>query len=115
MEASELIAVLRRSRFRFGTELSLQNDLESLLQELEVPHVRERRLGSGAIDFLAGEIGLECKVDGSAGVVLRQLLRYAGFDEVKVIVLVTSRSTHRWEVSELNGKPFYVVHVARFI
>lgn len=44
-------------------------------------------------------LGVECKIAGSYSRVAEQLLRYAEHDEIKALLLVTSRAAHR----QLNG------------
>lgn len=66
------------------------------------------------IDFLeeAG-IGIELKVAGSRADVIRQLHRYASFDSVSGLVLVTTRRMHLVDFPvALRGKPLSSVYVA---
>lgn len=44
------------------------------------------------IDLLVGQIGIECKVDGSASAVVRQCLRYLNAPQIAALVLVTGRA-----------------------
>lgn len=109
----EINGILRRTILRWGTEAQLQAGVAEALGELVV--TREHQLGNGRIDFLChGGIGVECKVDGSPSAVLRQLIRYADFAEVHGLLLVTSRSTHRFRDLKLRGKPFRVLWVGGF-
>ena len=44
------------------------------------------------IDLLVGQIGIECKVDGSPSDVVRQCLRYLASARLAALVLVTGRA-----------------------
>lgn len=72
---------------------------------------REVDLGAaGRIDFLTGGgVGIEVKIAGGRNDVLRQLLGYAQADDVKALVLYTTRSVHSIGEETLNGKPAVVV------
>lgn len=105
--------VILQAKLRFGVEQELQDDLQEFFDQFGIEYEREFRLGSGEIDFrVAGRIGVECKVQGSAAHVLRQCRRYLEFQEIDSLLLVTSGSRHRWSVNELGGKPFEVVWIA---
>lgn len=108
-----LSLLLSRYSFQFGDELTLQNGVEAVLEDNGIAYNREAIVTQGErIDFvcqIADEtIALECKVTGGPTEVLRQLLRYAGLDGIDSILLVTSRSRHRFNITELNGKPLAV-------
>lgn len=65
-------------------------------------------------DFLVGEgIVLELKVDGSTGMLLRQVERYAQYDYVTAILVITTRASHRQlrDIGTIHGKSVGVVHV----
>jgi len=107
--------LLASHRLRFGTERILQDNIAALLQSSGVDFHREHQLDGDAIDFLAGSVGIECKIDGGPSKVLEQLYRYAEFPEVQSLLLVTSRHTHRFNVAEMLGKPFRVLWIAGVI
>ena len=44
------------------------------------------------IDFLAGDVGIEVKIKGSAADAFRQLKRYAESDRIGSLILVTSKA-----------------------
>lgn len=109
---NRVVDVLRSYQFPFGHELQLQDAVEEALTENQVEYTREFVLGPGErVDFMAGGVGIECKVDGSAPSVLAQLLRYAEKDAITEIVLLTTRSTHRFAMTELLGKPFHLIRI----
>lgn len=112
MSVEEITRYLKLFRFRFGSELILQNEVERAFQSGEIAFQREYRLGKDRVDFFAEGVAIECKVSGGLPAVLEQCMRYADRDEVSGVVLVTSRQTHRSHLQELRGKPFSVVWVA---
>lgn len=105
--------LLSSHRFRFGTEIELQDGIEAVLRDAGVAYSREHRLAGDPIDFLAdGGIGIECKIDGGPSAVLAQLVRYSQSPEVAGLLLVTSRHTHRFNAKEIAGMPFRVLWIA---
>lgn len=110
---AELAKHLGAYRFRFGSEKDLQDDVQTALAEGSVRFNREVPLAGDRIDFLCNNgIGIECKIAGGPTAVLEQLLRYAACPEVKSLILLTSRHTHRFQAAEVGGKPLFVVWVA---
>lgn len=111
MTAAELAETLREFRFHYWKESVLQDAVEKLLEIRQLDYSREMRLGPRArIDFLVEGIGLEIKTAGSADSVLRQLTRYAGFDAIEGLVLVTNKLRHTFP-SEIDGKPLEIVRL----
>jgi hypothetical protein len=110
---SEIYDLLKPHRFRFGTELDLQDGIEAALTAANVEFLREHRLGTDPIDFLvAGGIGIECKIDGGPSAVIAQLVRYSQSPDVEALILATSRHTHRFNSGSIMAKPFRVLWVA---
>jgi hypothetical protein len=109
--AEELAEKLRSFRFHYWSERVLQDGIEMCLKVLDLEYSREFRLGDRArIDFLVEGIGLEIKTAGSVDSVQRQLTRYAGFEAINGLVLVTNKLRHRFP-SELDGKNLEVVYL----
>jgi len=110
-----LLASLRRRRFNYQNEKRLQDGIEACLLKDRIDFVREHPLGeAGVVDFLVGGfLGVEVKIKGSPSEVARQLLRYAGQEEVKGLVLVTARSSLSALPPELLGKPLALVELWR--
>ena len=123
MTADELAAALVNFRFRYKDEKELQAGVAQCLAVLGLPFIPEYSLNTkDRVDFLLvpDGIGIECKTDdsrGGAGLssVTRQLWRYAKSDEVKAIILITTRSKHRDLPSEILGKPLFVVYLNSFL
>lgn len=110
--AASLSALLGDYRLPMGSELRLQNEIELILQQNGVQYLREHRFDPvDRIDFLVGDVGIECKIGGSRANVLSQLTRYAEQDAVSGLILVSTRHTHRFSARELCGKPFHIVRV----
>jgi hypothetical protein len=93
--------------FRFNDEKHLQNALEVVFGREHVLFSREHRLSpDDRPDFFLpySSIAVEVKISGAISKILRQLERYAQHDDVKGILLVTTRLQHQVP-EELNGKP----------
>lgn len=108
--------ILTTHRIAFSTEDIMQQQIYQLL----LPTVdcrREVRLsGRDRIDLLtACGIGVECKIKGSPSSIVAQLLRYAESDEVKSLILVTSKRTHLtselFRENECLGKPLHGIWI----
>jgi hypothetical protein len=111
MTAAELAEILRGYRFHYWKESVLQEGVEMCLKLQDLDYSREMRLGPRSrIDFLVEGVGLEIKTAGSADSVLRQLARYAGFDAIEGLVLVTNKLRHTFP-SEIDGKPLEIVRL----
>lgn len=110
-----LVTSLRKRRFIYQNEKDLQAGVETILKEDGFDFVRECQLGdAGIIDFFVGGfLGIEIKIKGSPSEVARQLLRYAGREEIRGLVLVTGRSLLSSLPSELLGKPLTLVELWR--
>ena len=113
--APSIARTLASYRYNFEDELDLQNGIAAALSSNLLSYEKEYRLGEhDRPDFFLPSIGLviEVKVKFRRAEVLRQLLRYAGYPEVKSLLLVTSRSCHGVPDS-LNSKPALVLNVGR--
>jgi hypothetical protein len=115
--AHDVLAQLRRCRFNFTCERELQDGVAQLLDGLGVEYEREHGFGpEDRIDFWfpSDGMGVEVKIQESLTDVTRQLHRYAGRDEVKVLVLLTTKMAHRRMPEEMCGKPIHVVYLSPF-
>jgi hypothetical protein len=109
--AAELADLFRDYRFHYWKEGVLQDGVEMVLKMHALDFSREHRLGERSrIDFLVESIGVEIKTAGGTDKVLRQLTRYAGFDAIEGLVLVTNKLRHQFP-HELCGKPLEVVYL----
>lgn len=106
MTASEVALAIERRPGRWADENELQQHIGALLAPLGFKS--EFIVGGYRLDFYCAEAGIavEIKVGGPAGVVLRQLMDYAEREEVRGIVLATTKVSHRGYIpTELRGKP----------
>jgi hypothetical protein len=123
MNAIELAKALVSFRFRFNNEKELQAGVFQALTALQQPFVPEFQLNpEDRIDFFLPEegVGIEIKTNDSKGgaglaAVTRQLWRYAKCEQIKSLVLITTRSKHRDLPTEILGKPVLVVYLNSFL
>jgi hypothetical protein len=112
MTCDQIADLLRIQRFNFGSELELQDGIESVLRRAGLDYVREFKIGLGSrVDFLVGDVGIEVKIGGSLQAATRQLHRYAGSDKIGSLILVSSRLFHNLFPESLRGKPLRVVNL----
>jgi hypothetical protein len=114
MTAAEIVALLEAHRFRAPSEADLQRGIGQVLDRAGVWFAREVRLNArDRIDFMIGDVGIECKVDGSLPDLIRQIDRYALHERIGALVVVTSRLRLARLPRELHGKPVHVVATMR--
>lgn len=107
-----IIRLLQSRRFTLSDEKRLQAEIEEVLTDAGIEHVREYRLDAGSIiDFFISGVGIEVKRRGSKLEIWRQLERYAEFYEVETLILVTN--VPMGCPSVVKGKPIYVVNLAK--
>lgn len=113
MNGQELARLINNNRFHFKDETELHRGLALVFEQAELKYEPEVNLTpEDRIDFMVEDVlGVEAKVDKSLNFVTRQMFRYAKCSEVKELILVTSRSSHRAVAPEMNGKPVYVVYL----
>lgn len=113
IEATELVAVLRRNRLPSSSEAALQLQIEVVLKEAGVGYDREARLAPGErIDFLvSGGTGIEAKTRCGKRAIYRQLERYAECDLIKSLILVTGSALGL--PAAINGNPLFHVSLGR--
>lgn len=111
-EPVTLLTLIRNCGYRGGSEYELQEALAAAFRNAECEFVREMPLGSpkDRVDFWFHGFAIECKVDGGAAAITRQLDRYAKHPVVEALILVTTKMRHAAHVpEELQGKPVHVV------
>lgn len=93
MKAAEVSDLLGRYRIMGLTEVTVQEQIESVLQRQGIPFQREVELTPGdRIDFMVGAVGVEVKTKGTRAAITRQLGRYVRSESVEEIILAaTSR------------------------
>jgi hypothetical protein len=123
-------AVLDAHQYTYTTEDQLQAGVAQALTRAGLPAVREVALSrTERVDVLTGDldvtvggqlvmvrtgIAVECKLRGGAISVLGQLARYAAYDGVDGLVLVTGRPEHAGEMpTDVAGVPLRTVVAVR--
>ena len=123
MNVVELASALVEFRFKYKNEKELQECVFHTLTALEIPFIPEHPLSpQDRVDFYipVEGIGIEIKTNDSRGgaglaAVTRQLWRYAKHDDIKSLILITTRSKHRDLPAEILGKPLFVVYLNSFL
>ena len=112
-EPKALLEAIRATRFRYTSEDDLQRGIAQVLEANGIAHQREFRLDAQSRLHFQGDggLGIEVKLDGSAMDLGYQVLRYLKAEEVRGIVVVTTRSSHRDLPKELEGKPIWVLYL----
>lgn len=108
MTLLEIMKILSAHRFNVSSEEILQTQIAEAFAAAGFRFQREYRLSSqDRIDFLVGDgIGVEVKIGGSPMSIHRQCKRYCAHDQVRLLILVTSRSMGLPE--QIEGKECYV-------
>lgn len=109
MDPLVVVDVLRRARILYATERDLQDAVEDALSGAGLVVGREVSLNARSrIDFLVDDVGVECKINGAWRTVAQQLERYAAFDRIGSLVLVTTRNLHSNIPLSMSEKPILV-------
>lgn len=108
-QTRRIMEALARRRFTFRKEADLYPLLAKVFDDIGVEYEAQVELSpADVIDFMLGTVGVEVKVKGGVGDVVRQLHRYAQHDSVTELILVTSKAGHVNMPATLNGKPVHV-------
>ncbi len=111
-ELQKIVHLMSSRRFSLSDEKRLQAEMEELFTAAAFSFKREHRLDSRSIiDFMFGDVGVEVKIKGSRLNIYRQLERYAEFEAVRCLLLVTNVPMGLPEL--INGKPAHVINLAR--
>lgn len=102
------------SKFRFplDNEKATQQGIFDALSRSGIPFDRERYLDpNNIIDFMTRDgVGIEVKIKGAKVAIYRQLERYAKFEFIKALILVSNVSMAL--PKEINGKPLYYIKLS---
>jgi hypothetical protein len=112
LTAEQIAAVLRGYRLPVTVEAAMQLALVMAFESERIAFKREVTRGLDRIDFVVGRVGVECKVHCPTNALARQLLRYALWDDIDELLVVTSDAKHVAVPPRLNGKDVRV-HVVR--
>ncbi len=110
--ARQVRDALARYRMPVSVERELQDSVERALRAEKLAFKREVTRGADRIDFVVGSVGVELKVKGAVTEVHRQLERYAAWEELTELLLVTTRGHHLAMPNSIGGKPV-LVHMVR--
>lgn len=116
----DIVSAIKRYRFTYANEDDLQHGLFLALTDAGYMPQREALLEQGEkalkvvnrVDLLVEKIGIEVKVDGRTAHVHEQLARYAKFDTIEGLILVSTRGGRHFRIGrlrEINGKPFRAI------
>jgi len=112
IRVDDVISAVRRYRINFTNEKELQQGVAGVFDANKYEYEREAVLASSdRIDFLIGGIGVEVKVGGSLSALLRQLYRYAGYERIECLLVISSRKLLTRLPAEIRGKPIRAVDV----
>jgi hypothetical protein len=105
----KLAKQLEGFRYNMANEKQVQLGVANALEILGVTADREVCVSCGRLDFLTEEgTAIEVKLHGTTNDLLRQLQRYAQLDEVKELLVVTTRHRLAQLPMTLSGKPVSV-------
>ena len=109
----DIVALIERAKINLSVEADAQAGLLNRLTSAGYVAVREYQLSAGSrIDlFVEGGIGIEVKVRGSAAAIMRQVDRYAMHDDIRAIVLATTKVIAL--PSTIRSKPAAVANLGR--
>lgn len=110
---SSIITKLKNTRFSLASEKDVQWQIKQVLDAMPgIDYTREYALDKNSIiDFLIGTSGIEVKIKGGKKAIYKQLERYAQFDVITELYLITSKSMGM--LREINGKPVYVINISK--
>lgn len=109
--AHSLSQIFEGVRFRFGSEVDLQNGVEQLLLRSKISFAREKALtAKDRPDFLVdGGIAIEIKIQGTFAQALRQIDRYTKHESVLSILVIGSPSWITRIPAAIGGKPVHTI------
>lgn len=108
---ADINAELRSVRLDLTDEKILQLEIQNVILKRTIYSLeREVRLSKkDIIDFMVLGLGIEVKIKGSKTEIYRQLQRYAEFEEVKCLWLITNKAVKLPEY--INGKNAYILNL----
>lgn len=109
--AQRISGIINAHRFTYANEKELQFGLGLAFVGAGLVFANEYRLSNGSSipDFMF-EFGLvgEVKIGGSRNDLIRQIHRYAEFDDVCAILVITSKNSHRPLPESIDDKPVFL-------
>ena len=113
LSVTQLLDLFGSVRFRFNSEVDLQNGIELVLKRAEASFQRELALCSkDRPDFVVdGGIAIEVKIQGTFAQAARQIDRYAKHDNITSIILIGSPAWITRLPAAIGGKPVYAIRL----
>ena len=109
---NEIYSALRGQRLPISDEKELQKQMRNVFERAEIDVKSEYRLDdNNIVDFFYCGLAIEVKIKSPARSVYRQCERYCNFDEVKAIILITSKAMGF--PPEINGKDCFFLNLAK--
>ena len=106
------LRVLERNRYSLNTEKQLQSEIMTSFMQERMKVSREYRLdNNNIVDFYVNGTAIEVKIKGSARDIYKQLERYAEFESVTELILVTNKAMGL--PPTIKGKPCYYVSLGK--
>lgn len=104
---------LLSKKLDISNEKNLQDEIEEIFIDNNINYLREYSLDSkNRIDFYLPDekIGIEIKIKGSIFKIYEQIERYAKFEEVNKIVLVSSKYVN--VPDSIQNKEAHLIHLS---
>ncbi|QGZ17184.1 Cas4 family exonuclease [Arthrobacter phage DrYang] len=108
----ELAALVSSTQHTWTTEDELQHSIAETLKAAGLDVTREVTLdgGLGRVDLMVGKVGVEVKIKGSWQQLTRQVMRYARAEEIKALLVITTKAAHAKHVPvQAFGVPILTV------
>ena len=106
----QIIEILSRCAFDQSSEKRMQDGVAEILKANDIDFIKEHQFSrKDRMDFFIPKlgIGIECKIKGGEVALIGQVLRYAQHEEVKEIMVVTTK--HHNLPLTANFKPVHVI------
>jgi hypothetical protein len=115
VSAQQIISILKPYKLAATHESYLQVNLQNIFNDHKLEFTPQVCLGKtieSRIDFMFPDgLGIELKIQGSARSIYDQCLRYCKYEQVKSLLLVTSKSMGF--PKEINGKPTFIFNLSK--
>lgn len=102
-----IFEALSQYQYNMKSELDVHDGMQQAFESADIPFKREYKLNEqDIVDFLIDDqLAIEVKIKGRPMDIFRQCERYCKHENVKAIILASSR--HMGLPEEINGKPSY--------
>jgi hypothetical protein len=114
IDLDALVIMLGQYRYRYSSEVELQEGISDALKTNAIEHKRECALGRpDRPDFLVGSLAIEVKINGSLSSLLRQISRYTKHTEISGVLVIGSPHWLPLVPGTLNEKPIRNLRLMR--